>query len=86
MLRRLLSGPAGAQLPITFGPDDAGYSAQQQRPDQATGFNPMVPKIVRLGRNGHGWVFLGGTIRPTLGQRAGAYQGKVVLIAAYINQ
>jgi hypothetical protein len=80
-----LSGPAGAQLPIAFGSDDAGFS-WQQRPDLATGFNPHVPRVERLGSNGHGWVFLGGTVQPGLGQRAGAYLGTVVLTVAYVAQ
>jgi hypothetical protein len=80
-----LTGPAGAAMPITFGSDDAGFY-WQQRPDLATGFNPQGPQIARLGTNGHGWVFLGGTVRPTSGQRAGAYLGTVVLTVAYIAQ
>jgi len=80
-----LGGPAGAKLPITFGSDDAGFNWQQQ-PGQATGFNPAVPRIARLGTNGHGWVFLGGTVRPDMGQRAGSYLGTVVLTVAYVAQ
>lgn len=81
-----LSGPAGAAMPITFGSDDAGFF-WQQKPDMATGFNPQVPRIERLGsNNGHGWVFLGGTVRPSPGQRAGAYLGTIVLTVAYITQ
>jgi hypothetical protein len=80
-----LSGPAGAQLPITFGSDDAGFH-WQQRPDLAVGFNPYAPRIQRLGTNGHGWVFLGGKVQPALGQRAGAYLGNVVLTVAYTAQ
>ena len=84
-LPSFLGGPAGAQLPITFGSDDAGFNWQQQ-PGQATGFNPAVPRIARLGNNGHGWVFLGGTVRPNMGQRAGSYLGTVVLTVAYTAQ
>jgi hypothetical protein len=80
-----LSGPAGARLPITFGSDDAGFYWQPQ-PDRATGFNPALPRIERLGNNGHGYVFLGGTVRPNMGQRAGSYVGTVVLTVAFVAQ
>jgi len=84
-LPSFLGGPAGARLPITFGSDDAGFSRQQQ-PGQAIGFNPALPRIAQLGNNGHGWVFLGGTVRPAMGQRAGSYLGTVVLTVAFVGQ
>jgi hypothetical protein len=77
-----LAGPGGALLPIGFGRDDGGFTTGQH-PDQAVGFDPQVPYLTRLSRNGHAYVYLGGTVRPPLAQRAGAYQGTVTLTVAY---
>lgn len=77
-----LVGPGGALLPIGFSRDDGGFTTGQ-RPDQAVGFDPQVPYLTRLSRSGHAYVYLGGTVRPPLAQRAGAYQGTVTLTVAY---
>jgi len=77
-----LAGPGGALLPIGFAEDDGGFTTGH-RPDQAVGFDPEVPYLTRLSRSGHAYVFLGGTVRAPLGQRAGAYQGTVTLTVAY---
>jgi hypothetical protein len=73
-----LSGPGGAAMPLSFGANDAGYSATGSV-GQQTGFNPNVGGTGTLAKNGKGTVFLGGTARPTTGQPAGAYVGTVVL-------
>ena len=80
-----LDGPVGARLPIVFGANDAGY-AHQQQPENATGFDPRAPHLNQLSGSGHGWVFLGGTVQPANGQRAGAYRGTVVLTVSYVAQ
>jgi hypothetical protein len=77
-----LAGPRGAALPIRFGREDGGFTTEH-RPDQARGFDPQVPYLGRLGRGGHAYVFLGGTVSPPLGQRAGTYQGTVTLTVAF---
>jgi hypothetical protein len=79
-----LDGPSGARLPLVFGPDDAGY-AHQQHAEKADGFDPRGPHLDQLSGSGHGWVFLGGTVRPAIGQRAGAYRGTVVLTVSYVT-
>jgi len=73
-----LTGPGGAAMPVTFGPNDAGYSDSGAIGAQI-GFDPTVGGSGVLGKNGQGTVFLGGTARPTGGQAAGAYTGTVVL-------
>lgn len=73
-----LTGPGGAAMPVTFGPNDAGYSDTGAIGAQV-GFDPNVGGSGVLSKNGQGSVFLGGTVRPTTGQPAGAYTGTVVL-------
>jgi hypothetical protein len=80
-LPSMLQGPSGALMPIVFGANDAGY-AVQNNPGQAVGFNPHSPHINKL-HGAKGFVFLGGTVSPQLGQTAGAYQAPVTLTVAY---
>lgn len=83
-LPRALAGPGGELLPIAFGPDAAGFGALP-RPDQARGFDPEAPHLDRLGGNGRAFVFLGGTVSPALGQRAGLYWTTVTVTVAYVG-
>lgn len=73
-----MTGPGGAQMPITFGSSDAGYSASQSIGSQV-GFDPRQPFTATLANNGRGSVFVGGTARPVTNQRAGSYTATLVL-------
>lgn len=73
-----MTGPGGAQLPLTFGANDAGYSVSQAIGSQVA-FDPKQPFTARLANNGRGAVFLGGTARPAVNQRAGSYTGTIIL-------
>jgi hypothetical protein len=77
-----LSGPAGATLPVSFGGNDAGYSASQSITSQI-GFDPRAPFLATLSNNGRGSVFLGGTAQPLTSQRPGSYSGTVTLTVVY---
>ena len=74
---------AGGQTMLTeFGADDAAFS-RNPSPAGAVGFDPQRPFVARLDGNGRGYIWLGGTLRPTSGQAPGQYQGAVVLTVAY---
>jgi hypothetical protein len=73
-----MTGPAGAQLPLSFGSSDAGYS-QSQAIGSQIGFDPKQPFTATLSNNGRGSVFVGGTANPTANQRAGAYTATLTL-------
>lgn len=81
LLPSFLMGPGGALMPIVFGPDDAGFATVND-PTQANGFNPLGPHIDNL-HGAKGFVFLGGTVLPLLGQAAGAYQAPVTMTVVY---
>jgi hypothetical protein len=73
-----MTGPAGAQMPLTFGASDAGYS-QTQAIGSQVGFDPKQPFTAALPNNGRASVFVGGTANPVTNQRAGAYTATIVL-------
>jgi hypothetical protein len=73
-----MMGPAGAQLPLTFGASDAGYS-QSQAIGSQIGFDPKQPFTATLSNNGRGSVFVGGSANPAANQRAGAYTATLTL-------
>jgi hypothetical protein len=73
-----MTGPAGAQMPLSFGSSDAGYS-QSQAIGSQIGFDPKQPFTAALANNGRGSVFVGGTANPTANQRAGAYTATITL-------
>jgi hypothetical protein len=82
-LPAVLTGPAGATLPLTFGASDAGYS-QSQNIGSQIGFDPKQPFLITFSGQGRGSVFLGGTARPAPTQRAGSYTGTITLnLAAF---
>ena len=73
-----MTGPAGAQMPLTFGTSDAGYSAAGAITSQV-GFDPRQPFTAALPNSGRASVFLGATANPTTNQRAGAYTATITL-------
>ena len=77
----VLTGPAGATLPLSFGGSDGGYS-QSQNIGSQIGFDPKLPFVITFSQQGRGSVFLGGTAQPAPTQRAGSYTGTITLILA----
>jgi hypothetical protein len=73
-----MTGPAGAQMPLTFGPSDAGFS-QTQAIGSQVGFDPKQPFTATLSNSGRGSVFVGATADPATNQRAGAYTATIIL-------
>ena len=74
----VMTGPAAATLPLTFGGGDAGYSQTQSIASQV-GFDPKQPFVITFNKNGRGSIFLGGTAQPAPAQRAGSYTGTITL-------
>src|SRR5438094_502828 len=74
----VMTGPAGATLPLLFGGSDAGYSQSQSIGSQI-GFDPKQPFVITFSQNGRGSVFLGGTAQPVPTQRAGSYTATITL-------
>jgi hypothetical protein len=74
----VMTGPVGAQMPITFGSSDAGYSATQSIGSQV-GFDPKQPFTALLPNNGRASIFVGATVNSATNQRAGAYTGTIIL-------
>jgi Domain of unknown function (DUF4402) len=81
-LPAVMTGPAGATMPLVFGGSDAGYSASQTIGSQVA-FDPKQSFLATLNKNGRGSVFIGGTARPSTSQRAGPYTGTLTLTVAY---
>src|SRR5258708_34178731 len=52
-LPNAMTGPAGAQMPLTFAGSDAGYSSSQAVGMQR-GFGPPTPFLSTLRKNGRG--------------------------------
>ncbi len=77
-LPSVLTGPAGATLPLAFGGSDAGYSQSQNIGSQVA-FDPMQPFVITFSGQGRGSVFLGGTASPAPTQPAGSYTGTITL-------
>jgi hypothetical protein len=77
-LPALLNGPSGATMPLSFATNDAGYSFNNTIGSQ-TAFDPHQPRSTVIWIGGRSGVFLGGTVSPVPGQRAGSYTGTVVL-------
>ncbi|HEV8265568.1 MAG TPA: hypothetical protein VGQ06_11495 [Gemmatimonadales bacterium] len=74
----VMTGPAGAQMPLVFGASDAGYS-QSEAIGSQIGFDPKQPFTATLSKNGKGSVFIGATANPATNQRAGAYTATLTL-------
>lgn len=77
-LPTVLNGPSGATMPLSFATNDAGYSFNNTIGSQ-TAFDPNQPHQTLIWFGGRSGVFLGGTVSPTAGQRAGNYTATVVL-------
>ena len=78
-----MTGPLGATLPIAFGANDAGFSAQGVITNQ-TAFDPRNSTVVITNaQNGRGSVYLGGTAQPAFNQAPGTYTGVITLTVAY---
>jgi len=73
-----MTGPAGAQMPLTFGASDAGFS-QTQAIGSQVGFDPKQTFTATLSNSGRGSVFVGATADPATNQRAGAYTATIIL-------
>jgi hypothetical protein len=78
-----MTGPAGAQMPLTFGASDAGYS-QTQAIGSQVGFDPKQSFTAVIPNNGRASVFVGGTALPATNQRAGAYTATIILNVAVL--
>jgi len=77
-----LNGPAGAKVPLTFGPGDGGYTLDGTI-GTAVPFDPRHALISTLSSTGRLYIFLGGTATPAAKQPAGSYAGTVTLTIAY---
>jgi uncharacterized protein DUF4402 len=77
-LPAVMTGPAGATMPLTFGSNDGGWSPPQQIGNQVA-FDPRSPFVASLDQNGKVSVYLGGTANPLPSQRAGTYSGTITL-------
>ena len=78
-----MNGPAGATLPISFGPNDAGYSALGAIGSQVA-FDPRNSTVVITNTsNGRGTLYLGGTASPAFNQQPGNYSGTITITVAY---
>jgi len=81
LLPAVMTGPAGATLPLVFGGTDAGFSDSQSIISQV-GFDPRTPYLATFTGN-RASVFLGGTASPSVSQRAGTYTGTVTLTVVF---
>jgi hypothetical protein len=81
LLPAVMTGPAGATMPLVFGGNDAGFSAAQSIGSQVA-FDPRAPYLATLTTN-RASVFLGGRVNPSVGQRAGNYTGTVTLTVVF---
>ncbi len=77
-------GPGGASIPLSFGPGMAGYSVLRTIETQLS-FDPAVPILVTLPRNGRTRFFLGGTATPPAAAVIGSYSATIALIVSYIG-
>jgi len=81
-LPTVMTGPAGATMPIVFGGSDAGYSPPSSIGSQVA-FDPRQPFATALDNNGRVSVYIGATARPAPTQRAGSYTGTLTLNVVY---
>jgi len=77
-LPAVMTGPAGATMPLVFGANDAGYSSPETITSQV-GFDPRVPYATALDKNGRAAVFIGGRAQPLSSQRAGNYTATITM-------
>ena len=81
LLPAVMTGPAGATLPLVFGGNDAGFSPSQSIGSQVA-FDPPTSYLATFVGN-RASVFLGGTANPSAGQRAGNYTGTITLTVVF---
>lgn len=77
-LPTVMTGPAGATIPLSFGGSDAGYSASSSIGSQV-GFDPKQSFVGQLPLSGRASVFVGGTALPGSSQRAGSYTATLTM-------
>jgi hypothetical protein len=77
-LPAVMTGPAGATMPLVFGANDGGYSSPETITSQV-GFDPRVAFVTALDKNGRAAVFIGGTAQPLTSQRAGNYTATITM-------
>ena len=77
-----MTGPAGASIPLVFGPGSAGRSNTGAITDQIT-VDPRTRFTLTLSGNGRGFVYLGGTLLPAGQLPAGPYSATITLTVAY---
>lgn len=84
LLPAAMEGPAGASIPLAFGPGMGGYSVfnsiASQRP-----FDPSLPQVVQLDKTGRGMVYLGGTATPPHAAAVGAYTATISITISYMG-
>lgn len=73
-----LQRPAGGQIPLTFGPSDAHFSASGGTGDRLP-FDPTTPWTVTLTQQGWSWIFLGGAALPPAQAPLGEYSATITL-------
>lgn len=77
----------GVNMPISFAANSAGWNRDNDDPGGGTAFNPAVG--VNNARFGppprpYLWVYLGGTVTPSVTQAPGVYQGSIILTITYL--
>lgn len=79
-----MTGPAGAQMPLRWGPSAAAYSITGGVAD-AIAFDPALPFTVSLPASGRLLVFLGGTAQPSITQTPGRFTAVITLTASSVG-
>jgi hypothetical protein len=69
-------------LPISFSSTSAIYNVGSSNPATGTTFNPATGKALVVSVLSDIYIWLGATANPPLNQKAGTYQGTVVLTVA----
>ncbi len=69
---------SGVTMPISFGPLSGGYS-QSSSGSNMQFFDPRTPPTITLPDAGAVYIFIGGTVQPGSGQRAGPYTATILL-------
>ena len=78
-LPTVLSGPAGATMPISFGANDA-YTVGSSTNNVPFPFDPRLPFTFNpIAPPPKLDVFLGGTVTPAANQRAGSYSNTIIM-------
>lgn len=74
----------GNNLPVSFSSTDGAKDALVTNQATATAFNPNTPgSLANFGAAGTLFVWIGGTVTPTVTQSAGVYTGSIVLAGIY---